>query len=71
MRDALAATKLENHMLPQKEPITFGEDGQNADIQSPLTQLIGGEAKIVFPEEFREADPVFPDPLATYEVGAE
>lgn len=71
LRDALAATRLENHLLPQKGPITFGEDGQNAEIQSPLTQLIGGEAKVVFPEKFREVDPVFPDPLATYEVGAE
>jgi branched-chain amino acid transport system substrate-binding protein len=71
LRDALAATRLENHLLPQKGPITFGADGQNSDIESPVTQLIGGEAKVVFPKESMEAGWVFPDPLATYEIGSQ
>ncbi len=70
LRDALAATSLEAHLLPQDGPITFAEGGQNENIRSPLTQLQGDGAKIIFPPEFRESDPVFPDPLATYEVGA-
>lgn len=71
LREALAATSLEEHLLPQEGPIEFGEDGQNADVQSPMTQLLDGEARIVFPDEFAESDPVFPDPLATYAVGAQ
>lgn len=71
LRDALAATALEEHLLPQEGPIEFAEGGQNLAVQSPLTQLLGGDAKIVFPPEFREAEPVVPDPLATYEIGAE
>lgn len=71
LRDALASTSLEKHLLPQKGPIEFGEGGQNMDIQSPLTQLLGGEAQIVFPPAFRQAEPVVPDPLATYEIGAQ
>lgn len=71
LRDALASTSLEDHLLPQEGPIKFGEDGQNHDVMSPMTQLIDGEPRIVFPSQFAETDPVFPDPLATYEVGGQ
>ena len=71
LREALERTSLENHLLPQAGPVTFAEDGQNKAIASPLTQLVDGEAKIIWPPEFREADAVFPDPLATYAIGSE
>lgn len=71
LAEALASTSLEEHLLPQEGPIEFGEDGQNADVQSPMTQLLDGEARIVYPAEFAESEPVFPDPLATYAVGAQ
>jgi len=35
-----------------------------------MTQLIDGKAKIVWPLELREVEPVFPDPFATYEIGS-
>lgn len=66
VREALAATSLTEHLLPQAGPLTFGEDGQNPDVLSPLTQLIDGSPQVVWPPEFRVAEPVFPDPLATY-----
>jgi branched-chain amino acid transport system substrate-binding protein len=71
LREALASTSLEEHLLPQEGPIRFGDDGQNPDVQSPMTQLIDGQAQIVFPEKFAETEPVFPDKLATYGVGAQ
>lgn len=66
VRDALAATSLEQHLLPQEGPLRFGPDGQNPDVQSPLTQLVDGSPQVVWPPEFQVAEPVFPDTLATY-----
>jgi branched-chain amino acid transport system substrate-binding protein len=71
LRDALSSTSLADHLLPQEGPIEFGEDGQNQDVLSPMTQLIDGQPRIVFPSQFAEADPLFPDPLATYELEAQ
>lgn len=71
LREALAATSLEKHLLPQTGPIKFGENGQNQDVQSPLTQLLEGGAQIVYPDDFAKAKAVFTDPLATYELPAQ
>ncbi|WP_104197237.1 ABC transporter substrate-binding protein [Cryobacterium sp. M15] len=65
LRQALANTSLEDHLLPQEGPIEFGEDGQNHDVQSPMTQLFTGLPEITFPAEFAATDSLFPDPLAT------
>jgi branched-chain amino acid transport system substrate-binding protein len=66
LRDALAATSLEEHLLPHEGPIEFGKDGQNVNQASPLTQLIDGRPQIVLPEPLAQTEPVVPDPLATY-----
>jgi len=70
LRAALEQTSLESHLMPIDGPITFDEKGQTQGVKSPMTQLIDGKAKIVWPLELREVEPVFPDPFATYEIGS-
>jgi len=42
--------------------VAFAPGGQNIKAMSTITQLIGGEYRRVFPEEFANADPVVPMP---------
>lgn len=59
--EALTKTRLAKHFLPQG-PIVFGPDGQNQTPGFVLTQILGGERKVVFPKEYVEAKPVSPIP---------
>lgn len=61
IRDALAATNLTDHILPQG-PIVFDEKGENKNANAVLSQITDGKSKVVFPKEYSEADPVFPFP---------
>ncbi len=58
LRDALAATKLEDHILPMG-PIMFDEKGENANAQAILSQIQSGTHKIVFPLEYADSKIVF------------
>ncbi len=62
IRDALAKTHLTEHILPQG-PIIFGKDGQNINAQAVVTQIQGGEVKVVWPRKYAQAEPVFPVPM--------
>ncbi len=59
IRDALAKTEMTDHILPQG-PIVFGKDGQNVNARAAVTQVQGGQIKVVWPKEYAEAEPVFP-----------
>jgi branched-chain amino acid transport system substrate-binding protein len=61
VRDALASTNLENHILPQG-PIVFGPGGQNINATAVITQVQGGQVKVVWPTKYAESKPVFPVP---------
>jgi branched-chain amino acid transport system substrate-binding protein len=61
VRDAIAATNMTEHILPQG-PIKFSSTGQNENAQAVLNQIIDGKSKVVFPDTFKEADPVYPMP---------
>jgi branched-chain amino acid transport system substrate-binding protein len=61
IREALTKTNFPNHILPQG-PVEFDEKGQNKHAQAVLTQIIDGKALVVYPEEYKKADPVFPTP---------
>ncbi|MGO4887598.1 ABC transporter substrate-binding protein [Anaerobacillus sp. MEB173] len=59
IKDALGETNYTDHILPQAE-IVFDENGQNVNAQAVLSQLFDGETKVVYPEEFKNAEPVYP-----------
>lgn len=61
LRDALAETNITEHILPQG-PIIFDENGQNKNASAAMMQIQGGEIKVVWPEKYAQADPVFPVP---------
>jgi branched-chain amino acid transport system substrate-binding protein len=61
LRDALATTNMTDHILPQG-PIVFGPDGQNTNATAVITQVQGGVVKVVWPDTYAEAKPVFPVP---------
>ncbi len=61
LREALAATNITEHILPQG-PIIFDENGQNKNASAAMMQIQGGEIKVVWPEKYAQADPVFPVP---------
>jgi branched-chain amino acid transport system substrate-binding protein len=63
IRDALAKTNMTNHILPQG-PIVFGPGGQNTNATAAVTQVQGGSIKVVWPEKYAEAKPVFPVPMS-------
>ncbi len=56
--DALASSTFSNHIMPYG-PTKF-VDGQNTGAQPLLTQVIGGDIKVVIPADYRQADAVFP-----------
>ena len=62
VREALAKTNMTNHILPQG-PIVFGPDGQNQNAAAVVVQIQGGRIKVVWPEQYAEAKPIFPVPM--------
>lgn len=59
IQEALSETNLTEHILPQ-DTIVFDENGQNANAQAVLNQIINGETKVIYPDEYKNADPVLP-----------
>ena len=59
IQKALSETNLTEHILPQ-DTIVFDESGQNANAQAVLNQIINGETKVIYPDEYKNADPVLP-----------
>ncbi|MBQ9941567.1 MAG: ABC transporter substrate-binding protein, partial [Christensenellaceae bacterium] len=55
LRDALAETALDDHVLPQGT-ILFDETGENINSAGVLIQIQGGKQVIVYPEEYAEAE---------------
>lgn len=58
VRDALAASTFEDHVMPYA-PTEF-VDGQNQGAAPVNTQVQGGDIKVIFPREFADAEAVFP-----------
>ncbi len=56
--DALASSTFSDNIMPYG-PTRF-VDGQNTGARPLLTQVIGGDIKVVIPAEYRQADPIFP-----------
>lgn len=56
--DALAASTFQDNIMPYG-PTRF-VNGQNTGAQPLLTQVIGGDIKVIFPADYRQADAVFP-----------
>ncbi len=59
---ALAASSFANHFMPYGA--TRFVNGQNQGAQPLMTQVQGGDIKVIFPKEYKEAEPVFPLPRA-------
>lgn len=56
--DALAASTFQDNLMPYG-PTRF-VNGQNTGAQPLLTQVMGGDIKVIFPAEYRQADAIFP-----------
>lgn len=61
IRAAISETNLTDHILAQEE-VKFDETGQNVNAQPVVNQIIDGESKVVMPDEYKAADPVYPLP---------
>jgi len=61
LRDAIAATSLKNHIAPGAA-IEFDGAGQNKNALTTLQQIQKREIKLVMPDDYAEAKPVFPIP---------
>lgn len=59
VQQALTETEISDHILPQGV-IKFDETGQNMNAQAVLNQIFDGTTKVVYPNEYKEADPVYP-----------
>jgi branched-chain amino acid transport system substrate-binding protein len=55
---ALESSSFGDHFMPYG-PTKF-VNGQNTGAQPLMTQVIGGDIRVVVPREYREADPMFP-----------
>ena len=55
---ALASSTFDNHFMPYGP--TKMVDGQNTGAQPLMTQVLGGDIKVIIPREYRQAEPVFP-----------
>lgn len=55
---ALASSTFANHIMPYG-PTKF-VNGQNEGAQPMMTQVVGGDIKVIFPTDFRETAPIFP-----------
>jgi branched-chain amino acid transport system substrate-binding protein len=61
VRDALAATNITDHILPQG-PIVFDENGQNKNAAAAMMQIRDQKIQVVWPKKYAETDLVFPVP---------
>jgi branched-chain amino acid transport system substrate-binding protein len=59
VRDAIAETDLDS-LIAQDGPIAFDETGENENAAPILMQVIDGVVTQVFPEDYAEAEPVYP-----------
>jgi branched-chain amino acid transport system substrate-binding protein len=55
---ALADSTFSDHFMPYGP--TKLVNGQNTGAQPLMTQVLGGDIKVIVPREYRQADPVFP-----------
>ena len=55
---ALAGSTFADHFMPYGA--TKMVDGQNTGAQPLMTQVLGGDIKVIVPREYRQAEPVFP-----------
>ena len=55
LRDALAATNMTEHLLPQEE-ILFDQAGENINSAGVLIQIQDGKQVIVYPKEYAEGE---------------
>ncbi len=62
IRDALAATNLNDHILPHEGPIAFNETGQNKNAGILITQVQKGDVVSVYPKAYAQKSPIFPVP---------
>jgi branched-chain amino acid transport system substrate-binding protein len=62
VRNAIAATKLEDHILPKDKPIMFDETGQNINAGILYTQVQKGGMFSVYPPKYAQKKPIFPAP---------
>jgi branched-chain amino acid transport system substrate-binding protein len=56
--DALEKSTFADHIMPYG-PTQF-VNGQNQGAQPLMTQVVGGDIKVIVPREYREVEPVFP-----------
>jgi branched-chain amino acid transport system substrate-binding protein len=56
--DALASSTFSDHFMPYGA--TKFVNGQNLGAQPLMTQVIGGDIRVIVPRDYREAEPVFP-----------
>jgi branched-chain amino acid transport system substrate-binding protein len=61
IRDAIAATSLKEHVAPGGA-IEFDATGQNKNAMITLQQIQKREIKLVLPEEYSDAKPIYPIP---------
>jgi branched-chain amino acid transport system substrate-binding protein len=59
VRDAIAETELDS-LIAQDGPIAFDEAGENENAAPILMQVLDGVVTQVFPEDYAEAEPVYP-----------
>jgi branched-chain amino acid transport system substrate-binding protein len=59
VRDAIAETELDS-LIAQDGPIAFDEAGENENAAPILMQVVDGVVTQVFPEDYAEAEPVYP-----------
>lgn len=59
VQKALRETNMTDHILPQGA-IVFDETGQNTNAQAVLSQIIDGKSLVVYPEDYKNGDPVYP-----------
>jgi len=61
LRDAIAAASLGEHLSPGG-PIEFDETGQNKNAMITLQQIQKRDIKVVLPEKYADAKPIYPIP---------
>lgn len=60
INNALKEVTVEDHPAAMG-PITFNDRGENENALSPMWQVQNLEPKVVYPEEYAQAEPQFPD----------
>jgi branched-chain amino acid transport system substrate-binding protein len=55
---ALAGSSFSDHFMPYGP--TKMVDGQNTGAQPLMTQVLGGDIKVIIPRDYRQAEPMFP-----------